>query len=118
MDTPSRSSSDTSMQACIDACLSCHAECLRTMHHCLGLGGPHASKEHIGLLAACASICMTSADTMLLGAAGMRVHRGACAEVCRQCAKSCRSMGDDTQMSLCADVCDQCATECEAMAAG
>lgn len=118
MDTPTRPRSDTGMQACIDACLACHAECLRTMQHCLGIGGAHASKEHIGLLAACASICAASADTMLLGAAVHAHTCGACAEICRQCAKSCRSMGKDAQMTLCADVCEQCASECEAMSVG
>ena len=109
---------DTSLQACIDACLACHAQCLRTLRHCLGLGGMHASREHISLLAACASICITSADTMLLGAAVHAHTCGACAAICRQCAKSCRSMGEDRQMAECADECERCATHCEAMSVG
>ena len=109
---------DAGMQACIEACMTCHAECLRTMRHCLGLGAMHASHEHISLLASCASICATSADTLLLGAAVHAHTCGACAEICRQCAKSCRSMGNDPQMARCADLCEQCATHCDAMSVG
>jgi hypothetical protein len=118
MDTPTHGDADTRMQACIDACLACHAECLRTMRHCLGLGGMHASKEHISLLAACAAICATSADTMLIGAMVHAHTCGACAAVCRQCAKSCEAMGNDARMQLCADTCRQCADQCEAMSVG
>ena len=111
-------SDDTAMQACIDACQSCHAECLRTIQHCLGLGGAHASLEHISLMASCADICATSADTMLLGAAVHAHTCGACAAVCRQCAKSCRSIGQEPQLLRCAEQCDRCADECERMSAG
>lgn len=114
----SDSDSDADMQSCIDACMACHAECLRTLRHCLGMGGTHASKEHISLLAACASICATSADTMLLSAAVHAHTCGACAAICRQCANSCRSMGDDAQMARCAELCEQCASHCEAMSVG
>ena len=106
------------MQGCIDACLACHAECLRTLQHCLGLGGMHASKEHISLLASCAAICATSADTMLLGAAVHAHTCGACSAICRQCAKSCRSMGEDRQMAQCADLCERCASLCDEMSVG
>ena len=115
---PGHAGDDASLQACIDACLACHAQCLRTLRHCLGLGGMHASREHISLLAACASICVTSADTLLLGAAVHAHTCSACAAVCRQCAKSCRAMGEDGQMAQCADDCERCASHCEAMSVG
>ena len=115
---PGHAGDDASLQACIDACLACHAQCLRTLRHCLGLGGMHASREHISLLAACASICVTSADTLLLGAAVHAHTCSACAAVCRQCAKSCRAMGEDGQMLQCGEDCERCASHCEAMSVG
>ena len=109
---------DGSLRDCIEACQACHGECLRTIRHCLGLGGRHASHEHISLLAACASICQASADTMLLGAAVHAHTCTACAAICRQCAKSCRSMGEDERMTACAEACERCADHCEAMSVG
>lgn len=105
------------MNTCIDNCTGCHAICLETINHCLGKGGEHAAPDHIALLAACADICATSADTMLRGATAHTVICGACAEVCRRCAASCERMGDDPEMKRCADICRRCAESCAAMAA-
>ena len=102
---------------CIDNCTQCHAICLETISYCLGKGGSHATLDHIALLATCADICATSADTMLRGAAVHTVTCGACAEVCRQCAAACEAMGDDPEMKRCTDACRRCAESCAAMAA-
>ncbi|MEQ7780288.1 four-helix bundle copper-binding protein [Xanthomonas hortorum] len=105
------------MNDCIDNCTQCHAICLETINYCLGKGGgAHAAPEHIALLAACADICATSADTMLRGATVHTVICGACAEVCRQCAAACEAMGDDAEMQRCAEICRRCADSCAAMA--
>ncbi|GAB2626923.1 four-helix bundle copper-binding protein [Novilysobacter erysipheiresistens] len=105
------------MNTCIDDCTQCHAICLETINYCLGVGGKHAEAKHIGLLSACADICATSADTMLRGASVHTATCGACAEICRQCATSCDSMGDDADMKRCADMCRRCAESCATMAA-
>lgn len=105
------------MNNCIDDCSRCHAVCLETINYCLGMGGKHAAPEHIALLATCADICATSADTMLRGASQHPVVCGACAEICRQCAAACEAMGEDAEMKRCADICRQCADSCAAMAA-
>lgn len=107
---------DPGMNDCIDNCTQCHAICLETINYCLGKGGKHAAQEHISLLAACADICATSADTMLRGAAVHTVTCGACAEICRQCADACERMGDDAEMERCAEMCRRCADSCAAMA--
>lgn len=104
------------MNTCIDNCTECHAICLETINYCLGKGGTHADARHIALLAACADICATSADTMLRGAPVHAATCGACAEICRQCAESCGSMNDDAEMKRCADICRRCAESCKVMA--
>lgn len=106
---------DPSMNDCIDACTQCHAICLETINYCLGQGGRHAAPEHIALLATCADICATSADTMLRGASVHAATCGACAEVCRQCADACDGMGDDAEMKRCAEACRRCAEHCAKM---
>lgn len=107
---------DPAMNDCIENCTQCHAICLETINYCLSQGGTHAAPEHISLLAACADICATSADTMLRGASVHTVTCSACAEICRQCAAACEAMGDDAQMQRCADICRRCSESCDAMA--
>ena len=105
------------MNACIDNCTQCHAICLETINYCLGMGGRHAESAHMSLMAACADICATSADTMLRGSDVHTVTCGACAEICQRCAASCEAMGDFAEMKRCADMCRRCAESCAAMAA-
>lgn len=41
------------MQACINACTSCHQVCLSTaLGHCLEMGGEHVEKAHFTLMMA------------------------------------------------------------------
>ena len=56
------------MQSCIDECLRCHTTCLSTaMNHCLEEGGQHVEPKHFRLMIACAEICQTAANFMLIG---------------------------------------------------
>jgi hypothetical protein len=107
---------NASMESCISNCLECHRICMKTAAYCLSKGGKHAEASHIALLLICAGICQTCADAMLLGAAVHRVTCGACAEICRQCAAACESMGNDEAMKACAEACKQCAKSCQQMA--
>src|SRR5436190_238299 len=70
------------MEQCIQNCLDCHRICLETVTWCLQQGGKHAGAQHIRTLLACAEICRTSADFMLLGTDLHKHTCGACAEVC------------------------------------
>lgn len=110
-------SSDASMDECIRACTDCHENCVRTITHCLQLGGPHAAPEHVTMLATCADICRTSADAMLRGS-HVHVHTcAACAAICTACAEACEAMGNDAAMRACAEACRRCAESCRRMAA-
>lgn len=109
---------DAGMNACIDSCTRCHAVCLETVNYCLGKGGKHAAPEHIGVMLACAKICATSADVMLLGSDVHTATCRACAEICDRCAEACDAMGDDADMQRCAKACRSCAEDCRRMAAG
>lgn len=107
---------DPAMNGCIESCSHCHIVCLETIKYCLGRGGKHADPQHVALMAACADICATCADTMLGGSVASAAVCGACAEVCRQCAESCEALGDDAEMKRCAQACRRCAESCAAMA--
>lgn len=50
------------MQECIQACLGCHAICLReAMNHCLTHGGKHTEPTHFRLMMNCAELCQMAA---------------------------------------------------------
>lgn len=106
------------MQQCITNCLNCHRMCEQTALHCLHMGGPHASPDHIRMMLDCAQICQTSADFMLRGSAFHHRTCGVCAEICESCAKDCERLANgDQQMQACADACRRCVETCSRMAA-
>ena len=103
------------MQSCIDECLRCHSTCLGTaMNHCLEQGGRHVEPAHFRLMMACAEICQTSANFMLIGTDHHKHVCRECAEICEECARSCEQIGD---MQECVDACRRCAESCRNMAA-
>ncbi|MGH9626800.1 MAG: four-helix bundle copper-binding protein [Bryobacteraceae bacterium] len=104
------------MRECIQNCTECHKICMEMVVHCLGLGGKHASQEHIRLLLDCAQICQTSADYMLRGSPLHTRTCGICAEVCQMCAEDCERMaGSDRTMRDCVEKCRRCADSCMKM---
>jgi hypothetical protein len=104
------------MQNCIEECLNCHSVCLRTISHCLQMGGEHASPAHIRLLMDCAEICQTSANFMLRASDLHGLTCGVCAEVCERCADDCARFDNDSAMQQCAEACRRCARSCREMA--
>jgi hypothetical protein len=106
------------MRACIENCSDCHDTCVETLIHCLGIGGEHASLDHVRALLDCSDACDTSRDFMLRGSALHARFCGACAEACERCADSCERLGaDDDVMRNCAETCRRCAEGCRAMSA-
>ncbi|MDX2132945.1 MAG: four-helix bundle copper-binding protein [Planctomycetota bacterium] len=104
------------MEACAETCHECQDECLRTIVHCLEIGGEHASREHQTLLMDCALICGVSHSVLHRGSAQHEHTCRACAAICRACADDCERMGSgDTVMQECAQVCRRCAGSCEEM---
>lgn len=105
------------MTQCIEHCTACHQVCLRTIQHCLGMGGKHAERGHIRLLADCVQICSVSADFMVRGSDLHVLTCGVCAEVCQRCAEDCERIGggQDRQMGECAELCRRCAESCRRM---
>lgn len=102
------------MQKCIDDCLACYQTCLSmAMGHCLEVGGEHVEKQHFTLMLACSEMCRTAAHFMLIGSEQHAFICAECAEICDQCAKDCRRIGD---MEACVVACERCADSCRQMA--
>lgn len=106
------------IQTCIDNCLKCYRVCAQASAHCLITAGERAQASHIRLLHDCCEMCRTSADFMLRESDLHALTCAACAEVCEQCARSCRWTLDDPQMARCADTCERCAASCREMSGG
>ncbi len=101
---------------CIKTCLECHRVCLATIAHCLGKGGRHAELAHIRIMQDCAQICLVAADFMTRSSPHHPHLCAECAEICRQCERSCAEHPDaDDAMRRCAEICRRCAEECAAM---
>ncbi len=106
------------MQQCIKDCAECATICAQTAHHCLGLGGRHASPEHQGLLQDCKQICAVAVGFMSRNSNYAMAVCRECAEICTACAEECDRMANgDQMMRQCAEVCRRCAQSCERMAA-
>ena len=102
-------------QQCIENCLNCHKTCLQmAMNHCLEMGGEHTKPDHFRLMMACAEICRTSANFMLIGTPHHKHVCAECAEICEECAADCERVGD---MDECVAACRKCADSCRAMSA-
>lgn len=111
MSTPMMSELDE----CIRLCLDCYRSCEQTFAgHCLEQGGRHVEPGHARLMLSCAEVCRTAAALMLHRSPQHALQCGVCAELCRQCARSCREVGG---MDDCVAACEACAESCERMAA-
>ena len=106
---------DDDVQQCVEDCQRCNNDCLRmAMNHCLEAGCKHVEPQHFRLMMACATICRTSAEMMLIGTPHHKHTCRECAEICRECAADCERVGD---MDECVAACRACVESCSAMAA-
>jgi hypothetical protein len=109
------SAMNAEMQQCIENCSSCHQTCLQmAMNHCLEKGGEHLAPDHFKLMLACAEICQTSANFMLIGTPHHKNTCRECAAICEECAQSCARLDG---MEACVEACRRCASTCRQMAA-
>lgn len=98
------------VQKAAQDCLDCYTTCLKTIGHCLQMGGEHAGEPHIKLMMDCAEICQLMASFLVRGSTSYSRINVICAEICEQCATNCEQMmGEDTQMRACAEACRRCA---------
>lgn len=110
-------SEGVSVQDCIDACVACYQDCLKCLNHCLIMGGVHSHVNHITTMIECAEICKTSSTLMSLKGKFSYEICQVCARVCDACEASCLTIGSDDSMMLdCAESCRRCADTCRSMA--
>lgn len=105
-----------SMLQCARNCGDCLRVCTETASHCIALGGRHADPRHLELLFDCADVCNLSVKLLARDSDFHMDLCSLCAQVCRQCARSCERIGEDEMMRECAEVCWRCAESCDRMA--
>jgi hypothetical protein len=108
---------ENSMEDCIDLCIASHRMCLTTVNYAMKRGGALASPAMLAMLADCAELCQTTANSMLRGSPLHQVLCQACAEACARCADECSHHQADQQMVRCAQTCRTCAEGCRTMGA-
>ena len=107
---------DLKTQACIEACSQCYQSCLKTMNHCLKMGGRHLEPAHLTLLQDCAEMCKMAESLMLRNSLYSKKVCQDCAEICDRCALSCEEIDpDDETMMQCSRICVDCARACRKM---
>jgi len=109
-----QSNAQVDVEKTVRDCLDCASVCLKTIDHCLRMGGAHAEASHIRLLMDCAEICQATASLLARNSEFYGRLNILCAEVCDRCAADCeRIMGDDSQMRACVEACRRCSNMVE-----
>lgn len=103
------------LQSCIESCWRSHVMCIETERYCLEKGGMHVMPAHLLLLADCAEMCQTTANSLLRRSPEHAAVCAACARLCDACAEACETMKDDERMVTCARTCRACAVHCREM---
>lgn len=101
------------MRAGVAASGACREQCLVTFAHAAESGGELAAAPHLQLLLDCAALCAVTTDLLARGSVRHRELSRLCAEVCRACEASCRSMPQGSTVQRCAEQCHACAEACE-----
>jgi hypothetical protein len=112
---PGMSPGTMTAEACIESCWRSHVMCLETERYCLAKGGMHAMPKHLALLADCAEMCQTTANSLLRRSSQHTAVCIACAQLCDACAQECEAFKDDERMAVCARTCRECANHCREM---
>jgi hypothetical protein len=102
---------------CIDSCLDCGQACTACADACLSEMRPHELARCITTTAGCADLCFAAVKIISrqteLDAALLVTTLGACARVCRLCARECeRHAAHMPHCRVCAEVCETCADAC------
>ena len=105
------------LEACAHLCHECQDMCLKTLGHCLSMGGMHVGREHITQMLDCIAMCGLAHECLHRESGTSSLICRACSEICRSCARGCEEVGrGDLKMRECARMCQRCAQECASVA--
>ncbi len=108
---------DSMMQDCAKACGDCQRACDQCATHCAHKLG-EGMKEHATTLATCrdcATICSACAEICARGGPFANWIVDACAKACADCGAACEKFPSDDHMKRCAEECRRCEKTCRSM---
>ncbi|HEY1015252.1 MAG TPA: hypothetical protein VGE07_21280 [Herpetosiphonaceae bacterium] len=99
-------------QACIDACLDCHAVCMDAALRCLQ-ADPAADAGLVRMLLDCAELCRTNAELMRADDDLLEETCMACGILYEHFARECDLLAGDPVLRRCAEAIRACVEACE-----
>ncbi len=105
---------NTTYQACIEACNACAVACNACIAGCLQEADVKMMARCIALDIDCAAMCQLAAAAMARNSEMAKHLCRVCAEICLACAAECGQHHHD-HCKRCADACKKCAQACEAL---
>jgi hypothetical protein len=112
---PNSSSSNSTIEQCIDDCLRCVRTCSASVEESLA-HDPAKMADCIRLCHECAPVC-GACVTLLSGNSRFEYKLcDACADICEACAAECGKYPEMKTMRECAEACRRCAKACREVA--
>ena len=106
------------MQECAKICSDSQRACDSGATHCAKLLS-EGKKEHLAAMMACqdsATISSACAEICARGGPFSAMIAEVCAKACADCATACEKVTDDEHMKECAEECRRCEKSCKTMA--
>lgn len=98
------------MRQSIQNCDDCSTLCLEAVSHCLQIESGYID---MNILLACAEMCQTTSNVMMLNSQLQTQLAALCVEACETCADHLEQRGyADEQLLACAEMCRRCAETC------
>jgi hypothetical protein len=105
----------TEMQNCMNACMECHKMCMEAMTHCMTKSGKSVDMTMMSMLRDCSEMSMMCMNMMMAGSEFMGRTSMLCAEICDRTVAACEKMTGEAKMTACANACRKCADSCRTM---
>ncbi len=104
---------DPRMLKAINDSTHCANKCLETFNHCIHMGGKYADPAHLNSILDCIDMCHLTTRAMLRNSEFSAQISYLNAVICERCAESSfRTAPEDEHMKECADMCRECAASC------
>ena len=105
------------MRAALDACDACRMQALVALAHCEESGGALAEPSLLQVLHDCIVTCGATSDLIVRGSP----HHARLAEVgaivAEACERACYAAGQESTLRRCAELCAECASTCRQLGA-
>lgn len=103
------------IEACKQLCVECQDTCIETLNYCKSIDSQSMNMSLMCMMRDCAEMCMMCVNLIVDGSEFMGRTCQLCAEICISTAIACEAAGNDAKLQHCANICRQCAESCKIM---